>query len=85
MQRRLDQVTLETGRLQQTYEIFDLSGMGWQMVTLTTVNFTRDVLSAFATHYPSSFSKAREEGAGPEMDLGGERGGTHIWTSSVGL
>tara|TARA_B100000524_G_scaffold250366_1_gene134768 strand:+ start:1098 stop:1586 length:489 start_codon:yes stop_codon:yes gene_type:complete len=85
LQRRLDQITLETGRLQQTYEIFDLSGMGWQMVTLTTVNFTRDVLSAFATHYPSSFSKAREEGAGPEMDLGGERGGTHIWTSSVGL
>ena len=59
LQRRLDQTTLETGKLQQTYEIFDMSGMGWQMLTLTTVNFTRDVLGAFATHYPSSFSKVQ--------------------------
>jgi len=28
------------------------------MVTFTTLSFTKDVMLAFATHYPSSFSKA---------------------------
>ena len=45
-------------RLQQTYEIFDLAGLSTAMLTLSTINFARDVLLNFATHYPSSFRKA---------------------------
>ena len=44
-------------RLQQTYEIFDLA-LSTAMLTLSTINFARDVLLNFATHYPSSFRKA---------------------------
>lgn len=58
LQQRLDQTSLDVGKLQQTYEIFDLKGLGTHMISLTTLNFTRDVLGAFATHYPSSFAKA---------------------------
>jgi len=58
LQRRLDETSLERGELQQTYEIFDLEGLGPHMINFTTINFTRDVLLAFATHYPSSFAKA---------------------------
>ena len=58
LQRRLDLTSVETGRLVQTYEIFDLEGLGGHMLTLVALNFTRDVLMAFATHYPSSFRKA---------------------------
>eukprot|EP00967_Tisochrysis_lutea_P007048 scaffold8382_cov26-Tisochrysis_lutea.AAC.4 len=30
LQRRLDHASVETGKLQQTYEIFDLKGLGEQ-------------------------------------------------------
>lgn len=49
---------MEEGRLVQTYEIFDLKGLGTHMLTMTVLNFTRDILLNFATHYPSSFRKA---------------------------
>ena len=49
---------LRARRLQQTYEIFDLAGLSTAMLTLSTINFARDVLLNFATHYPSSFRKA---------------------------
>lgn len=58
LQRRLDRTSVTSGRLQQTYELFDLAGLGTHMVTFTTLSFTKDVMLAFATHYPSSFSKA---------------------------
>ena len=58
LQRRLDYYSLVEGRLVQTYEIFDLQGLGYHMMTMAVINFTKDVLSAFATHYPSSFRKA---------------------------
>jgi len=55
---RLDHASVETGQLQQTYEIFDLKGLGRDMLTFAALNFTKDVLLAFATHYPTSFRKA---------------------------
>lgn len=55
---RLDHMTIQEGRLQQTYEIFDLEGLSWQLVSMSTLKFTQDVLLAFSTHYPSSFRKA---------------------------
>jgi len=58
LQRRLDKESVEKGRLQQTYEVFDLEGLSSGMLNFTTINFSRDVLGAFSTHYPSSFSKA---------------------------
>lgn len=58
LQRRLDHASVETGKLQQTYEIFDLKGLGKDMLTFAALNFTKDVLLAFATHYPTSFRKA---------------------------
>jgi len=60
LQRRLDQHAADTANLTegQTYEIFDLAGLGTHMLTFSALNFTKDVLSAFATHYPSSFRKA---------------------------
>jgi len=58
LQRRLDRTSVTSGRLQQTYELFDLAGLGTHMVTFTMLSFTKDVMLAFATHYPSSFSKA---------------------------
>ena len=58
LQRRLDGSSLERGELVQTYEIFDLKGLSRSMLSFTAMNFARDVLLAFATHYPSSFRKA---------------------------
>ena len=60
LQRRLDPHAADTANLTegQTYEIFDLAGLGTHMLTFSALNFTKDVLSAFATHYPSSFRKA---------------------------
>lgn len=58
LQRRLDRTSVTSGRLQQSYELFDLAGLGTHMVTFTMLSFTKDVMLAFATHYPSSFSKA---------------------------
>jgi len=58
LQQRLDLTSVEKQQLQQTYEIFDLKGLGAHMVNFTTLSFTKDVIRAFATHYPSSFSKA---------------------------
>ena len=55
---RLDHQSLQEGRLQQTYEIFDLAGLSWSIVSMGAINFTKDVLLAFSTHYPSSFRKA---------------------------
>jgi len=59
LQRKLDQYSVEQGRLVQTYEIFDLDGLSPTIIFNSTVlNFVNDVLSAFSTHYPSSFRKA---------------------------
>jgi hypothetical protein len=55
---RLDFMTMEEGKLQQTYEIFDLAGLSFNLVSMSTLKFTQDVLVAFSTHYPSSFRKA---------------------------
>jgi len=55
---RLDHMTIQEGKLQQTYEIFDLKGLSFQLISMPTVKFTQDVLLAFSTHYPSSFRKA---------------------------
>ena len=41
-----------------TYEIFDLEGMTTRMLGMPTINFTKDVLLAFTTHYPQSMVKA---------------------------
>jgi hypothetical protein len=57
LQRRLDALSVEHGRLQQTYEIFDLEGLTWGVCSFTTISFIKEVLLAFATHYPSSFCK----------------------------
>ena len=35
LQQRLDRLSLEEGRLVQTYEIFDLHGLGYHMMTMT--------------------------------------------------
>lgn len=53
-----DLLSLEEGRLVQTYEIFDLSGLGYHMMTMTVINFTKDILLNYSSHYPSSFRKA---------------------------
>jgi len=55
---RLDHMTIQEGRLQQTYEIFDLEGLTLSIISMGTIKFTQDVLLAFSTHYPSSFRKA---------------------------
>jgi len=55
---RLDHMTIQDGRLQQTYEIFDLEGLTLSIISMGTIKFTQDVLLAFSTHYPSSFRKA---------------------------
>jgi len=57
LQQRLDEMSVEQNILQQSYEIFDLEGLNLGMLNLTSINFTKDVLIAFATHYPSSFRK----------------------------
>ena len=41
---RLDYLSLQEGRLQQTYEIFDLAGLSWSIVSMGAINFTKDVL-----------------------------------------
>ncbi|KAL1521350.1 hypothetical protein AB1Y20_021017 [Prymnesium parvum] len=59
LQQKLDQYSVEQGRLVQTYEIFDLEGLSPSIIFNTTViNFLNDVLINFSTHYPSSFRKA---------------------------
>jgi len=58
LQQRLDFYTLQEGRLVQTYEIFDLSGLGYHVLTMAVLNFAKDILLNFSTHYPSSFRKA---------------------------
>lgn len=55
---RLDYMSVQEERLQQTYEIFDLAGLSWSIAGGGAINFTKDVLLAFSTHYPSSFRKA---------------------------
>ena len=55
---RLDYMSLQEGKLQQTYEIFDLQGLSTSLLTLGVIKFVQDVLIAFSTHYPSSFRKA---------------------------
>ena len=56
--QRLDQMSVEEGRLQQTYEVFDLGGLSLGIVNMSALRFTQNVLIAFSTHYPSSFRKA---------------------------
>ena len=58
LQLRLDLLSLEEGRLVQTYEVFDLTGMGYHMMTMTVINFAKDILLNYSTHYPQSFRKA---------------------------
>jgi len=58
LQQRLDWMSLQEGRLVQTYEIFDLQGLSMRLVSFTVLQFTKDILLNFATHYPSSFRKA---------------------------
>jgi len=58
LQQRLDHYTLQEGRLVQTYEIFDLAGLGYHVLTMAVINFAKDILVNFSTHYPSSFRKA---------------------------
>ena len=58
LQQRLDRLSLEEGRLVQTYEIFDLAGLGYHMMTMTVINFAKDILLNYSAHYPSSFRKA---------------------------
>jgi len=65
LQQRLDRLSLEEGRLVQTYEIFDLSGLGYHMMTMTVINFTKDILLNYSAHYPSSFRKAAVVNAPP--------------------
>jgi len=55
---RLDHMSVQEGRLQQTYEIFDLAGLSTKIISMSTLKFLQDVLLAFSTHYPSSFRKA---------------------------
>ena len=50
LQQRLDRLSLEEGRLVQTYEIFDLQGLGYHMVTMTVINFTKDILLNYSAH-----------------------------------
>ena len=38
---RLDFMTMEEGKLQQTYEIFDLAGLSFNLVSMSTVKFTQ--------------------------------------------
>ena len=56
--RKIDLMSVAQGRLVQTYEVFDLYGLGKHMLTWTVLNFTKDILLNIATHYPSSFRKA---------------------------
>ena len=59
LQRKLDQYSVEQGRLVQTYEIFDLDGLQFSVFwNRTVLDFLNDVLLNFSTHYPSSFQKA---------------------------
>jgi len=58
LEQRLDYMSLQEGRLVQTYEIFDLQGLSSSILSWTVIQFTRDILLNFATHYPSSFRKA---------------------------
>ena len=58
LQTRLDLLSLEEGRLVQTYEVFDLQGLGYNMVNMTVINFTKDILMNYAACYPQSFRKA---------------------------
>jgi len=58
LQTRLDLLSLEEGRLVQSYEVFDLAGLGYHMVTMTVMNFTKDILLNYSSHYPCSFRKA---------------------------
>jgi len=59
LQRQLDTASVQQGYLSQTYEIFDLEGLDPTVIFNTMViNFLKDVLIAFSTHYPSSFRKA---------------------------
>lgn len=55
---RLDHMSIQEGKLQQTYEIFDLGGLSLKLVSFSVIKFVQDVLVAFSTHYPSSFRKA---------------------------
>jgi len=65
LQQRLDRLSLEEGRLVQTYEVFDLQGLGYHMMTMTVINFTKDILLNYSAHYPSSFRKAAVVNAPP--------------------
>jgi len=65
LQVRLDRMSLHEGRLVQTYEVFDLSGLGYHMINMTVLNFTKDILLNYSTHYPSSFRKAAVVNAPP--------------------
>ena len=65
LQQRLDRLSLEEGRLVQTYEVFDLHGLGYHMMTMTVINFTKDILLNYSSHYPSSFRKAAVVNAPP--------------------
>ena len=58
LSHRLDRMSIQEGRLQQTYEIFDLGGLSSKLISLGVIKFVQDVLVAFSTHYPSSFRKA---------------------------
>ena len=65
LQVRLDLLSLEEGRLVQTYEVFDLAGLGYHMMTMTVINFTKDILLNYSAHYPQSFRKAAIVNAPP--------------------
>jgi len=53
LQRQLDAASVQQGHLSQTYEIFDLEGLDPTVIFNTMViNFLKDVLIAFSTHYP---------------------------------
>jgi hypothetical protein len=65
LQQRLDLMSVQEGRLVQTYEVFDLQGLGYHMINMTVLNFTKDILLNYSTHYPSSFRKAAVVNAPP--------------------
>ena len=67
LSHRLDHMSIQEGKLQQTYEIFDLGGLSAKLVSFSVIKFVQDVLVAFSTHYPSSFRKAVVINAPPSV------------------
>ena len=52
-------VSLEEGRLVQTYEIFDLAGLGYHMMTMTVINFAKASCSTIRRTTPPLSARPR--------------------------